>query len=258
MDDAPRSRWLSILPTCMTLGTALCGFGAIAAVTTYSAPGAAAWLILGAWVCDMLDGLVARLTRTTSPFGAQLDSLCDAVGFGVAPAVLVGLHGAGSPSLWSWLAGAAVLVAVLVRLARFNVLHVDEEGGHLYFMGLPSPAAGVSLASLVLAVGWLHTGHWLVAKLPAGLALAWSTALEATLPVLALVVAGLMVSKVRYADLPKHYLRKLKPRWHLLLLVVAAVAIAPEPVLAAFFLGYLTLTPLVNLLNARHADPTAA
>jgi CDP-diacylglycerol--serine O-phosphatidyltransferase len=250
--------YLYALPAAFTLGTALCGFAAIAMLTTPAGYGPAAWLILGAWVCDMADGLVARFTRTTSAFGAQLDSLCDAVGFGVAPAVLVGLHGPGTSAPFGWLAGGALLVAVLVRLARFNVLHQEEEGGHLYFSGLPSPAAGVSIAALTLSFGWLRSGHWLVAKLPPTLALQLSNGLESALPLVALAVAVLMVSGIRYADLPKHYLRKLKPRWHLVLLAVLAAAISPEPVLAAFFIGYLALAPLLSLARLLTAPPSVA
>src|SRR5271155_4090338 len=92
-------RKIAILPALLTLGNGICGFAAIALASRignneFSAEGAsyfaiAGWLILLAMVFDMLDGHVARLSRTASKFGGELDSLCDAVSFGVAPAFLL-------------------------------------------------------------------------------------------------------------------------------------------------------------------------
>ena len=120
----------------------------------------AAYLILGAMFFDMLDGTVARMTRSTSEFGKELDSLCDAVSFGVAPAVLVFMaylpEGAHLPipakaeslvgETGSYMAIIYVICAVL-RLARFNVYQADRRDT---FVGLPSPAAGGTLATFVL------------------------------------------------------------------------------------------------------------
>src|SRR5207237_579051 len=104
----------------------------------------AAWYIVYAGICDLLDGRVARFTRTGSEFGAELDSLVDAVSFGVAPALIMYqlyfLEGT-----WSWTLCFVFITGVVVRLARFNV----EQAGHAksHFIGLPSPTAGMILAS---------------------------------------------------------------------------------------------------------------
>jgi CDP-diacylglycerol--serine O-phosphatidyltransferase len=104
----------------------------------------AGWYIIFAGILDMLDGRIARFTRTGSKFGAELDSLVDAISFGVAPAIIM-YQVYFSDTQWSWVLSFVYVTAVVVRLARFNV----EQGGEAkrYFHGLPSPAAGMFLAS---------------------------------------------------------------------------------------------------------------
>src|SRR5207302_514604 len=103
--DAPTSgplrggrpmRKIAILPTLLTLGNAVCGFSAIIVASWIGGPEStdeyfaySAWLIVAAMLFDVLDGFVARLSKTASEFGGQLDSLCDAVSFGAAPAFLL-------------------------------------------------------------------------------------------------------------------------------------------------------------------------
>ena len=104
----------------------------------------AGWFIVIAGVLDLLDGRIARFTRTGSAFGGELDSLVDAISFGVAPAFIVyRLHFADAS--WSWLLSFAYITAVVVRLARFNV----EQGGEAkaHFHGLPSTTGGMILAT---------------------------------------------------------------------------------------------------------------
>ena len=104
----------------------------------------AGWFIVFAATLDLLDGRVARFTRTGSAFGAELDSLTDAVSFGVAPAlIMILLYFTGTD--WSWVIGFVYVTAVVVRLARFNV----EQGGEArrHFHGLPTPTAGMILAT---------------------------------------------------------------------------------------------------------------
>ena len=258
-------RWLIVLPTVMTLGNALCGFAALVVLRDVGIFGddAASWeplrlagyLILVASVFDMLDGFVARLTRTNSTFGAQLDSLCDAVGFGVAPAYLIGLYWERMglmPALpWvGWIIGGLFLMAVLLRLARFNVEDPQDELGHLYFKGMPSPAAASLVAALAITVVNVSGGYLGFVVLPAGLAIGLTNGLQVLLPALGAVVAGLMVSSACYADWPKHYLRKLQPRWHVAILCVVAVLMGIGPAVALMYLCY-AATPLAQLLFRR-------
>jgi len=136
-------RGIIILPSAFTLGNLFFGLYAMVAATRGDLIWAG-WFIVFAAVLDMLDGRVARFTRTGSAFGAQLDSLVDAVSFGVAPALII-YHLYLADGAWSWLLAFGYVAAVVVRLARFNV----EQGGEakVNFHGLPSPTAGMILAT---------------------------------------------------------------------------------------------------------------
>lgn len=132
-----------ILPSAFTLGNLF--FGIYSLVT--AARGDliwAGWYIVFAAILDLADGRIARFTRTGSAFGAELDSLVDAISFGVAPAfILYQLYL--SDTEWGWILSFAYVTAIVLRLARFNV----EQGGEAktHFHGLPSPTAGMILAT---------------------------------------------------------------------------------------------------------------
>jgi CDP-diacylglycerol---serine O-phosphatidyltransferase len=136
-------RGVIILPSAFTLGNLFFGIYAIVAAARGDFLWAG-WFIIFAATLDMLDGSVARFTRTGSRFGAELDSLVDAISFGVAPGFIVYALFF-SDTQWSWTLSFVYVTAVVVRLARFNL----EQGGEAkrYFHGLPSPAAGMTLAS---------------------------------------------------------------------------------------------------------------
>jgi len=151
-------KMLFLLPNMITLSSVFCGFDSIRISATAQADDdyyRASLLLVFALFFDMLDGRVARLTRTQSAFGLQIDSLADAISFGVAPAILV--------FKWSlWQRPAAGLAATflfaaagVVRLARFNVLSMGEKGAPtkpgVYIVGLPVPGAAGILISLILA-----------------------------------------------------------------------------------------------------------
>ena len=164
-----------VLPSLVTLGNLYFGFLAMAKVADAGllyglqagpiAPEAlalfetAALLVFLAMVFDGLDGAVARLTNQTSAFGAQLDSLCDMVTFGVAPAFLTKLlieYHAGAdrllpahPKLY-YVAAAIYVLCAAMRLARFNVeVSSPAAEDHREFSGLPSPAAAAVVCSLI-------------------------------------------------------------------------------------------------------------
>ena len=164
-----------LLPNLFTAGNMLCGFLAIkncieARFTDLTATARAdhylwaVWFILGACLCDLFDGRVARATRRESLFGAEFDSIADTVSFGVAPALMACflIINPGSKAqadenvqLATWLLAFIYLLCVGVRLARFNVLtnplvpgnEKRAAGGD--FVGLPSPAAAGMMASLL-------------------------------------------------------------------------------------------------------------
>ena len=168
---------VSILASLCTLANALCGFGAITLVAkgleaspdfdryvTYRTDIVwAGYLVILAMVFDALDGRLARFARATSDFGGQLDSLSDAVSFGLAPAFLMNrvvverlldaCPEAAEKILWAaWICAAVYLGCTLIRLARFNVENVHEEEAHRSFKGLPSPAAAGAMVAYVIVV----------------------------------------------------------------------------------------------------------
>jgi CDP-diacylglycerol--serine O-phosphatidyltransferase len=149
---------LFILPNLVTLSAVFCGFDSIrlsAAATEEDDLYRAALLIVFAMFFDMLDGRVARMTKTQSAFGLQMDSLADVISFGVAPAVLVYSWTLKSFGVFGLFASFLYVAAAAVRLARFNVLSMGDDGKpskpSKYFLGLPSPGAAGILVSIVVA-----------------------------------------------------------------------------------------------------------
>jgi CDP-diacylglycerol---serine O-phosphatidyltransferase len=270
LQHSKRLRSISMLPTLLTLGNLLCGFAAVHFVAKYMA-GAdvfslghtrverwlpthlaiAGYLLFASMVFDALDGRVARLTRKTSDFGAQLDSLADVVSFGVAPAfLLIGLIGKAltgdvqvSPSsdLISgrivWIIAAIYACCAALRLARFNVENVHDESSHMAFKGLPSPGAAAVVASLVI----LHEE-----VLRRNQDSSFGEILLWAMPLITLAAGLLMVSRVRYAHVTNKYLRGRRP-WYMLfyfLLLLAAFIVYPQLVLVMITLVYAASGPV--------------
>jgi CDP-diacylglycerol--serine O-phosphatidyltransferase len=152
---------LNPIPSLITLCNAFCGFASMVyALASYARgealPEACIWLLLGAMIFDTLDGLTARMLNAKSLFGANLDSLADAISFGVAPAVTVFVfikRNCPDPSvvgnLLIWGVALFYLACTLWRLARYNVLALAKQKDDGCFMGLPSPAA----ASMIYTAG---------------------------------------------------------------------------------------------------------
>jgi CDP-diacylglycerol--serine O-phosphatidyltransferase len=136
-------RGVIIVPSALTIGNLFFGLWAIVSAARGEFE-RAAWLIIIAAIADTLDGRVARVTKTGSRFGEELDSLVDAISFGVAPAFIM-YHLFLTEGTWSWIAAWFYVTCAVVRLARFNV----EQAGHakVAFHGLPSPSAGMTLAA---------------------------------------------------------------------------------------------------------------
>ena len=143
-DRAGLQRGIIILPSAFTLGNLFFGLYAIVAASRGDFM-MAGWFIVFAAILDMLDGRIARFTRTGSRFGAELDSLVDAISFGVAPAFVL-YHLFLADQSWAWILSFLYVTAAVVRLARFNI----EQGGEAKraFHGLPSPTAGMILATI--------------------------------------------------------------------------------------------------------------
>jgi len=136
-------RGVIIIPSALTLGNLFFGIWAIVSAARGEFE-RAAWLIVFAAFFDTIDGRVARATQTGSRFGEELDSLVDAISFGVAPAIII-YHQFLADGTWGWIGAYFYISCAVVRLARFNV----EQAGHakVSFHGLPSPSAGMALAT---------------------------------------------------------------------------------------------------------------
>jgi CDP-diacylglycerol--serine O-phosphatidyltransferase len=138
-------RGAAMLPSLFTIGNLFLGFSAIIYSLRLDFE-TAGQLIVVAVIFDMLDGRIARMTGTTSEFGAQLDSLSDIVSFGVAPAIIAYQWGLATLNK-SFLAAFFFVMCAAIRLARFNVQRKVVDGR--YFVGLPSPAAAGFVISIV-------------------------------------------------------------------------------------------------------------
>lgn len=219
---------VSVVPTIITLGNLVAGFAAIHyASKPIDASGPWGWtsltvagaLIFLGMACDAVDGSVARLTRSTSDLGAQLDSLADLVTFGVAPAFMVlrlvshmlagdanaPIVGPEADSEFAkvlWAVAAAYVVATALRLARFNVETPSAAAeDHLIFRGLPSPGAAGAIASLILLHQHLLAGPESLDQPPGDLSRAFAFAI----PAVTLACAAAMVSSLPYVHVMNRY-----------------------------------------------------
>lgn len=181
-------RGIIIVPSALTLGNLFCGLWAIVSASRGDFM-TAAWLIVWAAIADTIDGRVARYTQTGTRFGEELDSLVDAISFGVAPAfVIYFLFLTGTQ--WGWVASFFYVTGAVIRLARFNI----DQAGHAKtsFHGLPSPSAGILLATFY---PFSQTDFFRenLAQFP------WPTIMTTML----YAVALLMMSQVLYPVVPK-------------------------------------------------------
>lgn len=218
-------------------------------------------MILLAMVFDVLDGRVARLSHSSSDFGGQLDSLCDAISFGVAPAFLL-LKLCGDPerfaadAVWIkglWIIAVLYLMCVVMRLARFNVEKDDPAQSHLTFKGLPSPLAAGAIASVAILRNELRDPP--LAQLFETLAIdvrQVEQILEIALPLGTVILSVLMVSRIPYPHLVNQILRGRRSFSHLVKLVFAVVTIVLLRQLALPIVcwSFVLSSPLAILWNA--------
>ncbi len=185
--DRPR-RAVVILPNGATLASLFFGVFAIVAASR-SEFDTAARCVVAAGICDALDGRIARATGTGSRFGSELDSLVDAISFGLAPALIM-YFAVLNRNGWDWIFAFLFVACAVIRLARFNV----EQAGRAkkYFHGLPSPAAGMTLATYF----WFSQTSLYNTTIIGDLN--WPAGLRG----LMLVLAFLMISNVSYPAVP--------------------------------------------------------
>jgi CDP-diacylglycerol--serine O-phosphatidyltransferase len=248
---------IAILPTLLTLGNAVCGFSAVVVASWIDGEPAhsiyffySAWLLVAAMIFDVLDGFVARLSKTASDFGGQLDSLCDAISFGAAPAFLILRLSREWKESSALMYNATVVIAVLfmvcviLRLARFNVENTPDPASHRRFKGLPSPAGAGCILSLAIlrshsADSWAGFNPEIVRQV-----------VKYWAPLGGLAVSLLMVSRVSYPHLTKQVLRGRRHYTYLLriILVVFVLALARELSLLLVFWGYALIFAVRHLI----------
>jgi CDP-diacylglycerol--serine O-phosphatidyltransferase len=236
-------RGVYLLPSMFTMANMFCGYACI----VYAMRGeyaTAAPFIGFAIVLDMLDGRIARMTGTATPFGVEFDSLADVISFGVAPAILSFRWGLEPLGRIGWAVGFLFVAAAAVRLARFNIQAGSQD--KRYFVGLPSPAAAGVLAATVFAY-------------PTGL-----TATSQAIPVMAVVIvpALLMVSTIRFRSFKSLDLQPSRNYTVLMLVALALALVWATPQVALVVLAYAYLASAfvgmawTKLRRRKEPDPT--
>lgn len=258
------------LPALVTMLNGIAGFAAIHYATKGILGSAdlehltiSGWLIFAAMGFDALDGRLARMTRQATEFGAQLDSLCDAISFGVAPAILMihtvhmALGDFQVPATYAGLLGKAVMAigavyvcCAVLRLARFNIEHAPEVLGHMHFDGLPSPGAGATVAAMVLLFAFIVKSD----------VVSWKTAdwlritVAVALPAVTLGTAWLMISRFRYPHLLNQFILGKRPFSYIAkaIAVIAAGIVFPQLALAIGTLVFTTSGPAMAIWRKLH------
>ena len=234
-----RRQGIYLLPNLFTTGALFAGFYAVIAAMRgdfESAPIA----ILFALVFDGLDGRIARLTNTSSKFGAEYDSLSDMVSFGVAPALVMFSWALGDLGKFGWSAAFIYVACAALRLARFNT-QIDTADKN-YFTGLASPAAACVIVSTVWVCNDLG---WVGENLPYEVSL-----------LMAILTAG--VGFLMIANFPYYSFKGIDFRGRVpfvvmiaVVLVFGLVTVDPPRILMLAFLVYAASGPVMQVVKRR-------
>ena len=220
-----------ILPNLMTTAAVFCSFYAMISAINGKIYYAAIAIIV-AMIFDGLDGRIARMMNATSNFGLQLDSLADAVSFGVAPALIIYAYVLDGYDRLGWLAAFLFVICALLRLARFNIQ--DPELATKEFVGLPAPgAAGFMVITIIMTEDYFG-----LENVP-----------DFFFLVLTYVLAFLMVSNIPYESFKR--MQKLNrrsfPVFLGVLLTIYLFAVIPQIFLFVFGIYYVFTSPLLWL-----------
>ena len=262
----------SLFANLLTIGNGVCGFAALIKLSqlqlaednTLVNPENlvfSGYLILLGMLFDAFDGKVARMVKGSTELGAQLDSLCDLITFGLVPAFMIFQMQLGASPRWMnvvWFFSLAYFLGALLRLARFNVENSPEEEAHLCFKGLPSPAAAGCVASLVIfqnyvlkaeqaEIKWVSENLFSIESMKT-----FVTAISYTLPFLGVFLGFTMVSsRLKFEHVGSRIFGKSHSWEFFVSLIFAALllAIVPEVFLPLAFIGYLVWTPVMFLFR---------
>lgn len=222
----PLRRTVILLPNGFTMANLFFGVFAIVAASRGDYSRAGAFVVFGG-IADALDGRVARATRTGSRFGEELDSLVDAISFGLAPALIM-YFAVLNQQGWDWIFCFLFTMCAVIRLARFNVEQAGRAKTH--FHGLPSPAAGMTLATYYwFSQTELYT-QTMIADLP------WHVMLRYIM----LGLGFLMISNVSYATFPSVGFRTWRERMGTVIVVgtIVGVIFLPKQFFFPALMGY--------------------
>jgi CDP-diacylglycerol---serine O-phosphatidyltransferase len=241
VSERPRRRAVVVLPNGLTLANLFFGIFAIVSAARGDFDAAARYIVFGA-VADTLDGRIARATNSGSRFGSELDSLVDAISFGLAPSLIM-YFAVLNATGWDWIFCFLFTAAAVIRLARFNVEQAGRAKTH--FTGLPSPAAGMTLATY-----WWFSQTSLYTDTMIG-GLPWHQMLRWVM----LGLGMLMISQVQYAAVPTVGFRSWRGILGTMLVVgtLIGVIFLPKqfffPALMAYVLYGIGRTVLLGLLD---------
>ncbi|HCD54372.1 CDP-diacylglycerol--serine O-phosphatidyltransferase [Haliea sp.] len=241
-----RRKGIYLLPNLMTTGALFAGFYAVVAAMRGDFESAAV-AIFFAMILDGLDGRIARMTNTSSKFGAEYDSLSDMVSFGVAPALVMFSWALGELGKFGWSAAFVYVACAALRLARFNT-QIDTADKN-YFTGLASPAAAAVVASTV----WVcHDLGWTGSDLPMEVAV--------LVALLTTVLGLLMMANFPYYSFKGVDFRGRVPfvAMIVLVLVFSLVTLDPPSMFLLAFLVYAASGPVMQLQRWRKARQNKA
>lgn len=220
----------AVVPSLFTVLNIFCGFRSI----IHTAQGEfalAAWFIILAGAFDVLDGVMARITKSSSDFGVEFDSLSDVVSFGAAPSFLVyTLHLQSMGGIGMLLSSLPMIFGAL-RLARFNAQLVGYDKD--YFKGLPIPASALTICAFVLT---FNPGLQGLSGLEAGI-----------LTPMIIILSLLMVSNIKYDTFPKfsgHAIRQHPLRFTVGIIGATSIVVTKGGALFPFFLFYIATGPI--------------
>lgn len=226
----------SIVPNLFTLVNLYMGFTAIVYIANENYEYGAICVLVAA-IFDMLDGVVARLIDAASEFGVELDSLCDAVSFGIAPSfMLYKVHFYVYQDIGILLASLPALAGV-IRLARFNI-KLESLEDKKYFVGLPIPSAALTILTYIM---FFHIESHLSEEAKAYL-----------ICIVAIVCSLAMVSNIKFANLPRYslnYIKNNKFSFSVFNLAILAVAISKGFLIFPLMLLYIFLSSLLHFIN---------
>jgi len=224
-----------VLPNLFTSMNIFCGFYAVLSAVDGQFVNASIAILIGS-IFDLFDGKIARITKTSSQFGVEYDSLADLISFGLAPALLIYLWALKPMGRLGWLAGFLFMICGALRLARFNTAASSESNKSStgnYFQGLPIPAAAGMNVAFVLFFSRFNINP---------------ESCKVLFLIMLYILSFLMVSNIKYHSFKQTHLFKAMKFNKLVTIILILISIAYEPQIALFvgLLGYVFSGPVLS------------